>query len=195
MPETIRRAIAFLRGKLGSQRHCLTQPEVLREYCGNRSLDVVLLDYLRRGKELYSALVDAGIPWQDARRVLPIGTMTYLHIIYNYVSLRGVLANRLEHIMDWEINCVAQLMRRELYIHCPRILVDNCQSHSDRQGKAAYAALDSWPPDGKYPTRVNAKDRKHRQEQNPYWVLAPESMRGGPIKWIATDGVYPETAR
>ena len=34
--------------------------------------------------------------------------------------------------------------------------------------------------------------REHRPEQNPYWVLHPDAMNGGPIVWVPTNGTYPE---
>lgn len=108
-------------------------------------------DYLQRGRDLYAALVDAGIPWQDARRLIPIGTQTYIHGAFNYIALRGLLANRLEHIMDWEINCISQLMLRELRMKCPPVFWQHLGSHSDMAKRPVFAGLDSWPPDGKYP--------------------------------------------
>jgi thymidylate synthase ThyX len=149
--------------------------------------------YLDEGKALYGALVDAGIPWQDARRVLWMGTQTYIHCDYNYVALKGVLANRLEHIMDWEVNCVAQLMQREVNIKCPPMFGRYLGSHSDRQKRAAFAGLESWPPDGKWPTtpEQDALPRQHTSEQMPYFVLTPEAMAGGPVEWLWTNGVYP----
>lgn len=113
----------------------------------------LIQDHLRKGRLIYAALVDAGIPWQDARRLIPIGTQTYIHGTYNYVALKGVLANRLEFIMDWEINCVVQLMLREIKLKCPAILSQYLGSHSDLLQRPAFAGLDSWPPDGKYPYR------------------------------------------
>lgn len=150
--------------------------------------------YLDEGKALYAALVDAGIPWQDARRVLWMGTQTYIHCDYNYVALKGVLANRLEHIMDWEVNCVAQLMQREVNMKCPPMFGRYLGSHSDRQKKAAFAGLESWPADGKWPTtpEQDALPRQHNARQMPFWVLSPASMAGGPIEWIWTNGRYPE---
>jgi hypothetical protein len=118
---------------------------------GNTNLYGAVRNYLDHGKALYAALVDAGIPWQDARRVLWMGTQTYIHCDYNYVALKGVLGNRLEHIMDWEVNCVAQLMQREVNMKCPPIFGRYLGSHSDRAGKATFAGLESWPPDGKWP--------------------------------------------
>lgn len=244
MPETIRRACTVFSGSgmetaqqrwdaISSTPHCLDNPEALLQYLDENmrsSLREQIMDVLFESRKLYAALVDAGIPWQDARRVLPIGTQTYIHDVYNYIALKGMLANRLEFIMDWENNCVAQLMKREVIMKCPPIFGKYLMSHSDKGRKAAYAGLDSWPPDGKWPVpdptclhcghsganhvqpgyyceacireRTSCPGympkkitRAHRPEQNPFWVLAPESMAGGPIRWIATNGVFPEEAR
>ena len=188
-------------------------------------------------------MVDAGIPWQDARRVLFMGMQTYIHDQYNYLALSGVLANRLEHIMDWEFNCVAQLMLREVKMKCPPLLSKYLGSHSDKAKAAKFAGLESWPPDRKYQSPydvckkcghaasnhhqqqtmmtfvselvcteceregnkakvgpmhlfepVDRLTRQHRSEQNPFFVLHPDSMAGGPIVWIPTNGTYPHEA-
>lgn len=213
---------------------------------GQLSLQEVIEYYLEFGRDIYSALVDAGIPWQDARRLLWMGTQTYIHEYYNFLALKGVLANRLEHVMDWEINCVAQLLLREVKMKCPPLVSAFLGSRSDLTGRDMFAGLDSWPPVGKYPNpherckvcghakanhftgptttpehgitlgengtgceacvRSSAQDlpfayhayephdtlpRAHRPEQNPFWVLHPDSMEGYPvIGWIATDGTY-----
>lgn len=191
------------------------------------SVSDAITDTLARNKALYAALVDAGVPWQDARRFLPMGTQTYIHAIYNFVALRDVLANRLEHVMDWEINCVAQLMLREIEMKCPPIIGQHLGSHSDWAKQAKFAGLESWPPDGKWPAstercacghaRANHEAyeagvvcevrgctcvayrptdtvaRTHRPEQNPFWVLHPDAMAGGPIRWVPTNGRYPDT--
>jgi thymidylate synthase ThyX len=256
LPETIRRAAIAIGenpGDLGKQQHCLVNQKPLEELFSNYMdegpgqdtdpLIAILQDHLRRGKELYAALVDAGIPWQDARRVLPIGTQTYIHGTFNYVAMKGVLAHRLEHIMDWEINCVSQLMLREIRKYCPPLLSHFLGSHSDMAGRAMFEGLESWPPDGKYPaTTIRCKNcghaeanhlqhpdsddvklcevcerqggtewpagigvktqpihpfmaedtlqRQHRREQNPFWVLHPDSMAGGPVQWLWTNGNY-----
>ena len=203
--------------------------------------------YLERGRQLYAALVDAGIPWQDARRVLWMGTQTYIHDVYNYLALKGVLSKRLELIMDWEHVCVAQLMLREVNMKCPPIFGRYLKSASDAAGRAMFAGLESWPPDGKYPNpherckvcghaaanhtedlfpvAIEARNeppqtgcevclrssalgiekamhpyigkdtlpRTHRPEQNPFWVLHPDSVAGHRIiGWVATNGVYPK---
>ena len=32
--------------------------------------------------------------------------------------------------------------------------------------------------------------RQHRREQMPFFVLHPDSMAGGPVKWLWTNGHY-----
>jgi thymidylate synthase (FAD) len=205
MPETVYRACARMDMKEASEKgdfgeSCITDMTPIKQYIqrkrrGYTSLWAVISDYLQEGKQLYAALVDAGIPWQDARRLLPIGTQTYIHINYTYLALKGMLANRLEHVMDWEINCVAQLMLREIRMQCPEMMWKYLGSHSDRQERAVFKDLESWPPDQKYPADYVPETRTHRPAQNPFWVLHPSSMAGGPIHWVQTDGVYPDQLR
>lgn len=247
MPETIRRACQLLSHEEwvdGGLEHCIVNRDpidrLLNDDMQNRDLHTYIENYLQLGRDLYAALVDAGIPWEDARRLLWMGTATYIHIDYNYIALRDVLANRLEHVMDWEINCVAQLMLREVKMKCPPLFSKYLGSHSDLAGQAKFAGLQSWPPDGKYPnpyerchcghtkanhtwvempnggqsqlcdvcdrdgvpadvlsqyhvySPVDTLPREHRPEQNPFWILHPESMAGGPIVWVPTNGTYPE---
>lgn len=230
MPETIRRACAAFETNMregeveeitGRELHHPISnwkpiTDFLRNFDDGHGLKERIVDYLQYGRELYSALVDAGIPWEDARRLLWMGTSTYIHADYNYLALRGFLERRLEHIMDWEINCIAQLMLREIKMKCPPVFSKYLGSASDRAGRAMFAGLQSWPPDGKYPNPyekcgkcdwprsahsgyalghdwqgIDSLPREHRPEQNPYWVLHPDSMNGGPIQWIPTNGTYP----
>lgn len=225
------------------KRHCITDwkpiDHLLSHDPPDRTIRQTIADYLEDGKRLYAAMVDAGIPWQDARRVLPIGTQTYVHGIYNYVGFRGAAANRLEFIMDWEINCVFQLMLREVRMKCPPIMSKYLGSHSDLNGRAMFDRLQLCPPDGKYPSttircatcghhegnhvayeptsgptidgemvcevceRVGGDisplhkfmpedmlPRVFRREQQPFFVLHPDSMAGGPVQWLWTNGHY-----
>lgn len=249
LPETIRRACMVVGPGSASEdgvplhlpdgrRHCITDPAPLEKLVEDSELGVpvfrlaepegfgvslrdVLDDYLETGRYIYAALVDAGIPWQDARFLLPDGMTTYIHCNYSYAALEGMLANRLEHVMQWEINCVAQLMLREIKMMCPPLLSKYLGSRSDKTGRDEFAGLESWPPVGKYPVKDNelcvtcghpkyaiwhdgiphagfeAHDflpptRTHRPEQNPFWVLHPDSMAGGPIVWVPTNGTYPK---
>lgn len=201
MPETMHRACLEEEGSLPSElQSCVLDMEPISEYAekhhgfSGKTLRSLVTDYIQQGKELYAALVDAGIPWQDARRVLHIGTQTYLFINYPYFTLKGFLGARLEHVMDWEINCVAQLMLRQVRMRCPAVMGDNLKSLSDAAKKAVFGGLTSWPPDGKWPVAEEHQNlkRTHRPEQMPFFVLHPDSMNGGEIRWIETNGTYPE---
>jgi thymidylate synthase ThyX len=236
IPETLERAMEADEAKRGAslmaggpggnyptrvndREVCVTDWAPIEEFIvhQNKASDLrgAITGYLREGKALYAALVDAGVPWQDARRFLWIGTQTYIHADYNYVALKGVLANRLEHNMDWEVNCVAQLMQREVNMKCPPIFGKHLGSHSDRAKKGVFAGLESWPADGKWPspfercavckgtketclvldqhtyTPFDTLPRQHRPAQMPFWVLSPAAMAGGPVEWIWTNGTYP----
>lgn len=205
MPEAIYRACQEKEGTLAPDlvsciKDCGPINEYLEEQYPNVPLKDVglfgaIADYVLQGRKLYAALVDAGVAFQDARHVLHIGTETYIHANYNFLALRGLLANRLEHINDWEINCVAQLMLRQVRMNCPALLWKYLQSHSDKLGRAAFAGLDSWPPDQKYPASWKQEDRKFRPEQNPFFVLTDEAMAGGKVEWIRTNGIYPGRER
>jgi len=211
MPETIRRACLRIPGgedSLSKEEKpydsCVDNTEPLLRHVAitnNITLYGVIEKYINSGKNLYAALVDAGIPWQDARRLLPIGTQTYIHMSYTYPAVRGVLANRLEHVMDWEINCVAQLMLREITMKCHPFLSKYLGSHSDRAKRAVFAKLESWPPDGKWSNEFNPDtdsiQRTHERKQNPFWILHPDSMNGkrSDVLWIKTNGKYPENLR
>jgi len=209
MPETIRRACIRIPGGEDTvspeeklYESCVDDLEPINNYIaksGKLTLMGAISQYINAGKNLYASLVDAGIPWQDARRLLPIGTQTYIHMSYTYLALRGVLANRLEHVMDWEINCVAQLMLREIKMKCPTLLSKYLGSHSDRAKRAVFSELESWEPDKKWPSGDGARHhirRTHKRLQNPFWILDPDSMEGRkPVYWIQTNGYYPEDMR
>jgi thymidylate synthase ThyX len=177
MPETIRRAVNAY-GKMEVQdgdgrKNCIINwgpLDAMIEKRHQANLLSALSAHLASVREIYAALVDAGIPWQDARRILPIGTQTYIHGTFNFVALKGVLANRLEHMMDWEINCVAQLMLREIHIHCPPMFAQALGSHSDLAKKAMFERLESWPPDGKWPGTTQVCDRCGHPEANHHKV-------------------------
>ncbi len=206
-PETVERAQKVYDGGLldhpDGLEHCLYEGVRIAEYLQKHAqhipnegitMENAIHDYLSRGKELFSALVDSGIPVQDARRFLPIGTETYLHANYNFPALKTMLSLRLEHVCDWEINCVAQLMLREIYINCPRVMARNLGSASDLAGKAVFTKIEGWCPDQKYHYEYDQEDYEHTPEQNPFFVLSNNAMEGGPIQWIRTNGVHPNQA-
>lgn len=187
-------------------RSCITDRAPLEEYIngveawkdrevGTMTLRNALESHLQEGRLLYAALVDAGVPHQDARRVLTMGTETFIYDDYNYLALAGVLANRLEFTMEWEINAIAQLMLREVKMKCPRVFSQFLASRSDK-AKVTMVGDDSaeWSHDGKWPLPagyVAPGPPSYGPLANPYFVLHPSSMDGGPIRWIRTNGTFP----
>lgn len=203
MPETIARACDDLDDQPESHfDSCITDPEPIRKFLRDHHDATVrgaISRYLQEGRLLYAALVDAGIPHQDARRVLTFGTTTYIYADYSYPAMAGLLSKRLEHTMEWEINCIAQLMVRELRMKTPRVFWQYLGSASDK-ARVNRTTDDSaeWSPDGKWPLPPGQEPPAHpsyQPNQNPYWVLHPSAMAGGPIRWVATNGTYPQDLR
>lgn len=65
------------------------------------------IDHLQR---FYQAAIDAGVPYQDARYVVPEGTQTSITATYNLLALIGTIKRRICNRMQWEINYVARAM-------------------------------------------------------------------------------------
>lgn len=85
--------------------------------------------------ELYQAMVDAGVPAEDARFVLPNATNTNFKITVNFQELLHLCDLRLCTRAQWEFRKVAALMRAEVMRAVPelgRYLQPKCGEH--RQG-------------------------------------------------------------
>ena len=74
--------------------------------------------------KFYNRLIKAGVPKEDARYFLPLGTETQLIIAMNFRELRHILKQRLAKSAQWEVKYVA----REIYNICedrwPWLLID-----------------------------------------------------------------------
>lgn len=66
-----------------------------------------VLTYVKEIKEVYGELVKLGVPKEDARFLLPLGTTTNLTMTMNFRSLRHFLKLRLHPTAQWEIRCLA----------------------------------------------------------------------------------------
>lgn len=64
--------------------------------------------------KFYNRLIKAGVPKEDARYFLPLGTETQLVIALNFRELRHVLKQRLDKGAQWEVRHVAM----EIYNIC-----------------------------------------------------------------------------
>lgn len=68
------------------------------------------LDMVHELHDRYLEMIEAGVPFQDARYILPMGLMTTLVGTYNLLSLKGTVNRRLCNRMLWETNWVARNM-------------------------------------------------------------------------------------
>ena len=78
----------------------LMAPETVDRY-------VESMDHLQR---FYKAAIEAGVPYQDARYVVPEGTQTSITATYNLLALIGTVRRRICNRMQWEVNYVARRM-------------------------------------------------------------------------------------
>ena len=87
--------------------------------CGTRANAEPAKDYSRRydkvcqaAAKLYGDMVDDGIPFQDARFVMPMGVITSIIVYYSYNTLYSVSKRRMcKGCAQWEINCVVRMMK------------------------------------------------------------------------------------
>ena len=81
-------------------------------------------------RRLYRRALEAGVPFQDARYVLPMGLETALVVSYNLLSFKSLAERRLCNRMMWETNYVVRLMADEVARHFPfvgRTLRSGCE--------------------------------------------------------------------
>lgn len=138
------------------RKHDIRIPRTIEDNIEAMNMFVAAGDYC---KKVYVNMVDSGIPYQDARMILPIGTTTYLYETINYRALKGLLANRLCVGMGWEINRVAWLMKDEVEKNIPELakaLVPRCCL----VGKCVHEG-DIFPPCALYPRKWNKEDYQH----------------------------------
>lgn len=207
MPETIERGLKaeeYLKGADDPAYGCFDAEKFLTymgktshefdvDLAGYDSIRQLLETHLLQQKLIYAALLDAGIPFQDARRFLGSGHQTYLYANYNWPGLASTVANRTEHIaMDWEIDCVCQLMMREVWLKCPRFMARALGSHSDKMQREAFAGVSDWPSSGKWPGPKRDHTAIFSPLQCPFWVLSPRSLvTAGQPEWLRTNGKFP----
>jgi len=74
--------------------------------------------------ELYQKLLEEGIPKEDARFVLPIGSQTSLYIKANFREYRHIIKLRGGEEAQWEIRELALEMLDQLYGIAPSVFAD-----------------------------------------------------------------------
>jgi len=78
----------------------------------------------RRAVELYEELIAQGVPKEDARYILPIGTETRLVISANFREWRHIIRLRGAKAAQWEIRRFAREALRILQEHAPAVFSD-----------------------------------------------------------------------
>lgn len=87
-----------------------TVPETVRK----AGMEGEMRELFERVGELYEAMVEAGVPAEDARFLLPNATNTNFKITVNFASLLHICDLRLCTRAQWEFRKVAALMRSEV---------------------------------------------------------------------------------
>jgi len=84
----------------------------------NKEIEKKFNDFKKESFNLYKELIKQGIPAEDARYVLPIGTKTALVVTMNARSIMHFLKMRLDKSAQWEIRECAeemlQIMKKQM---------------------------------------------------------------------------------
>lgn len=94
-----------------------TVPETVRR----AGMEGKMHELFDRVGELYEEMVEAGVPAEDARFLLPNATNTNFKITVNFQSLLHICDLRLCTRAQWEFRKVAGLMRAEVKRVCPEL--------------------------------------------------------------------------
>jgi thymidylate synthase (FAD) len=123
----------FVRHRIGisfeqqSQRYVKFKQDrmafVMPESWSRAKLDDEFADLLARTSELYSKALEAGIPAEDARFILPNAAPTNFHVMVNFAEMLHICDLRLCVRAQWEIRRMVALMRAEIKRVLPEIAV------------------------------------------------------------------------
>ncbi len=104
--------------------------------------------------KLYQELLDAGVPAEDARFILPNATSTNFKVVVNLLELLHICDLRLCTRAQWEFRKVASLMRSEVNRSFPelgRYLQPKCGEHRLGYCDEDYEAWEKCPIGRKRP--------------------------------------------
>jgi thymidylate synthase ThyX len=82
---------------------------------------------------LYRKAINSGIPFQDARYVLPMGLETALVVSYNLLSFKSLVERRLCNRMMWETNYIVRKMT-DLVVERYPFVGRNLRSGCEKRG-------------------------------------------------------------
>jgi thymidylate synthase (FAD) len=123
----------FVRHRIGisfeqqSQRYVKFKQErlayVMPESWTRAQLDDEFAELLQKTSELYLRALEAGIPAEDARFILPNAAPTNFHVMVNFAEMLHICDLRLCVRAQWEIRRMVALMRAEIKRVLPEIAV------------------------------------------------------------------------
>lgn len=93
---------------------------------------------------LYAEMVDAGVPGEDARFVLPNATNTNFKITINFAALLHLADLRLCTRAQWEFRRVVSLMRAEVYRRFPELARHLQPKCGERRMGYCDESLEAW---------------------------------------------------
>lgn len=93
-----------------------------------------VIDAVSQLKLLYKELVEIGVPKEDARMLLPLGTATNMTMTMNFRAIRHFLKLRLDKHAQWEIRQVATQIAKICNQKWPWLVSDiiNDKFHKDK---------------------------------------------------------------
>jgi thymidylate synthase (FAD) len=106
------RYVQFKRGEFP-----YTVPETVRQAGMAEKME----EAFRRLGRLYQELIEAGVPAEDARFLLPNATSTNFKVVVNFQELLHICDLRLCTRAQWEFRKVAALMRAEIHRSVPEL--------------------------------------------------------------------------
>src|SRR2546421_3377816 len=123
----------FVRHRIGisfeqqSQRYVKFKQEklayVMPDSWTRAQLDDEFAGLLQKTSELYRRALDAGIPAEDARFILPNAAPTNFHVMVNFAEMLHICDLRLCVRAQWEIRRMVALMRAEIKRVLPEIAI------------------------------------------------------------------------
>ena len=102
---------------------------------------------IAQSKRAYAALIDADVPYQDARTVLPIATETYIIAEYPLSEFLGTYAYRACHMFYPEIVALFGLMKEALVEKCPWLaeyILIGCEKTAPSNGLEHMCTYQGW---------------------------------------------------
>ena len=158
----------FVRHRMGisfeqqSQRYVTFKggdfPYTIPESVKRAGLDDELEAEFDRIAGLYDRLVQAGVPAEDARFVLPTATNTNFKVTVNFLELLHIADLRLCTRAQWEFRKVVALMRAEVFRSFPelgRYLQPKCGEHRLGYCDEAYGDWERCPIGRKRPHKTD----------------------------------------